>query len=151
MSTVSLTGSDTIVINSKVISDLADGDCVNMEFPNEMATLKTGKNGNVIYSLNETGQEATVVMRLIRGSSDDRFMNNLMAIQKQNFAGFVLLTGEFIKKIGDGEGNVRNDTYILSGGIFTKEIAAKNNTEGDVEQSISLYELKFSKAPRVIS
>lgn len=151
MSSVSLTGSDTIILNNRVISDLADGDCVNLDFPNEIAALKTGKNGNVIYTLNETGQEAVVTMRTIRGSADDRFLNGLMAIQKQNFAGFILLSGEFIKKIGDGEGNVRNDTYILTGGIFTKQINAKTNVESDVEQSVSIYEFKFARAPRVIS
>lgn len=151
MSGVSLTGSDTAIINNRVISDLADGDCVNLDFPNELAQLKTGKNGNVIYANNETGQEANVTLRILRGSSDDRFLNNLMAIQKQNFAGFVLLSGEFVKKIGDGEGAVRNDTYILSGGIFLKQINAKNNVEGDTGQSVSIYELKFAKAPRVIA
>ena len=38
MSTVSLTGSDTIIVNDRVISDLADGDCVALDFPNDIAS-----------------------------------------------------------------------------------------------------------------
>ena len=148
---VSLTGSDTTLINNRVLTDLADGDCVNLDFANEIATLKTGKNGNVIYSLNETGRECSVTIRLLRGSKDDKFLNNLIQIQKGNFAGFILLSGEFIKKVGDGEGNITSDTYIMSGGIFLKHVGAKNNAEGDTEQSVSIYELKFANAPRALS
>lgn len=148
---VSLTGSDTTIINNRVISDLADGDCVNLDFPNEIATLKTGKNGNVIYALNETGRECTMSLRVLRGSDDDKFLNNLLQIQQGNFAGFILLSGEFIKKIGDGEGNITNDTYIMAGGIFLKRVGAKNNTEGDTEQSVSIYEMKFANSPRALT
>lgn len=150
MSTVSLTGEDTIIINNRVMADLGDGDAGAMTFPNEIATLKTGKNGNVIYSLNQTGKEAELVLRVIRGSADDKFLNNLMSQQRINFSSFILMSGEFIKKVGDGEGNVTSDTYIMNGGIFMKEVDTKSNQEGDTEQSISIYSLKFSNAPRAI-
>lgn len=148
---VSLTGSDTTIINNTVLSDLGDGDCVNLDFPNEIAALKTGKNGNVIYSFNATGKECVVTLRVLRGSKDDKFLNNLLQIQDGNFASTILMTGEFIKKIGDGEGNITNDTYIMAGGIFSKRVVAKNNVEGDTEQSISIYELKFANAPRALT
>jgi hypothetical protein len=151
MAKVSLSGSDSILINNRVLSDLADADCVNLEFGNEIAALKTGKNGNAIYSLNQSGNECEVTLRLIRGSSDDKFLNKLMSQQKTNFAGFVLMTGEFIKKIGDGAGKISNDTYIMSGGIFTKLLPAKNNTDGDSEQSVVIYTMKFANSPRVLS
>lgn len=150
MSTVSLTGDDTIIINNRVLSDLGDADAGALTFPNEIATLKTGKNGNVIYSLNQTGQECELVLRVIRGSSDDKYLNNLMAQQLANFPSFILMSGEFIKKIGDGEGNVSNDIYIMNGGIFMKKVETKSNQEGDQEQSIAIYNIKFSKAPRVV-
>lgn len=151
MSTISLTGNDVQIINNRVLTDLADGDCAVLTFPNDIATLKTGKNNNTIYAINQTGRQVELSLRLIRGSADDKFLNNLMAQQNGNFAGFVLLTGEFIKKIGDGEGNIQSDTYILSGGIFKKQIDAKNNVEADTEQSVSIYTLMFANSPRVIS
>lgn len=151
MSTVALSGSDTISINTRVMADLADGNCVELTFPNDIANVKTGKNGNSIYGLNESGKQCEVKMRFIRGSADDKFMNNLLVQQQANFAGTVLAIGEFIKKIGDGLGNITSDTYIMSGGVFTKQVEAKNNVEGETEQSVSIYTMKFSNAPRAIT
>lgn len=151
MSTIALSGADTIIINNRQLADLADAMVADLTFPNDIATVKTGKNGNSIYGLNETGKQAELKLRLIRGSSDDKFLNQLMAQQQANFSGFVLLTGEFIKKIGDGLGNITNDTYICSGGVFTKQIEAKSNVEGDSEQSVAIYTLKFTNGPRILT
>lgn len=148
---VALTGNDTIIINNRVISDFADSDVGTISFPNEIATLKTGKNGNSIYALNATGKQADVDVRVIRASADDKFFNSLLSAQDSNFAGFILLTGEFVKKVGDGQGNISKDTYIMNGGIFIKRVDAKSNAEGDTEQSVSIYKLRFSNAPRVIA
>lgn len=150
MATVSMTGNDTIIINERVLTDLADGDCVNLTFPDDIANLAKGKNGNTIYSLNESGKRAENVIRVIRGSDDDKYLNNLLTQMQANFAGFILMTGEFIKKVGDGKGTITNDTYILSGGIFTKQVEAKNNVAGETEQSVSIYTLQFANAPRAI-
>lgn len=151
MATVALTGSDTIQINNQVLTGLADGNCVEMTFPNDIANVKTGKNGNSIYGLNESGKQCEVKLRIIRGSTDDKFLNNLLAQQQGNFAGTVLMIGQFIKKLGDGAGNITSDTYIMSGGIFSKIPEAKTNVEGETEQSVAMYTLKFSNAPRVIT
>lgn len=151
MSTVALSGNDSIVINGRVFSDLADGDVAVLDFPNEIAQVKTGKNGNAIYGLNQSGKQAELKLRLIRGASDDQFMNSLLSSQQANFAGFPLMIGEFIKKIGDGAGNITSDTYITSGGVFSKQVQAKSNVEGDSTQSVAEYTLRFSNAPRVIT
>tara|TARA_Y100001963_G_scaffold17759_1_gene21929 strand:- start:24526 stop:24981 length:456 start_codon:yes stop_codon:yes gene_type:complete len=148
METVALSGNDTQIINQRVLNDLADGDAVMIEFPNEIATLEKGKNGNTIYALNETGNVCNMTIRVIRGSSDDKYLNNLLLQMKANFAGFVTMSGRFVKKVGDGQGNITNDTYIMSGGIFTNQVAAKSNQAGDTEQSVSIYTLRFSNAPR---
>lgn len=150
MSTVAISGSDTTIINNRVFSDFADKDVVKLTFPNDIMAVKTGKNGNSIYALNETGKQCEVELMLIRGSSDDKFMNNLLSQQQGNPAGFPLLIGQFIKKIGDGTGAIARDTYILSGGVFVRQVDAKDNVEGDTDQSVALYKLKFTNAPRVI-
>lgn len=151
MATIALSGNDSVVINNRIFADFADGNVVELDFPNDIASVKTGKNGNSIYGLNETGKQCDVKVRVIRGSDDDKFLNNLLAQQQANFAGFPLMIGQFIKKIGDGAGNVQSDTYIMSGGVFTKQVPAKSNVEGDSEQSVSMYTLKFSNAPRVMT
>ena len=99
MSAVALSGNDTIIINNQPLADLADGNCIEATFASDIANVKTGKNGNSIYGLNETGKQAEAKVRVLRGSADDKFLNNLLAQQQANFAGTVLLIGQFIKKI----------------------------------------------------
>lgn len=151
MNSVALSGADTININNRVLADLATGTCVELTFETDIANAKTGKNGNSIYALNETGKQALCKIHVLRGSSDDIYLNGLIAQQQLNFAGTVLNIGEFIKKIGDGQGNITNDTYILSGGIMSKFVDAKMNVEGEIEQSISMYTIRFTNAPRVLT
>lgn len=151
MGSVALSGNDTININNRVLTDLADGNCVELTFPNDIANVKTGKNGNSIYGLNTSGKQCELKLRILRGSNDDKFLNNLLAQQQNNFAGTVLLIGQFIKKIGDGAGNITSDTYITSGGVFTKQVEGKTNVEGETDQSIAMYTIKFSNAPRVLT
>lgn len=150
MSTVALTGADTAILNNRILADFADGDWADMTFPNDIAALKTGKNGNTIYALNETGKQCELKIRLIIGSPDDIYFNGLLAGQLSNFAGTVLNIGNFVKRVGDGAGNIKNVTYIMSGGILTKIPGAKSNAEGELAQSVVEWIVKFSNAPRVI-
>lgn len=151
MPAVALSGNDTISINNYVFQDQADGNIVELTFPNDIAQVKTGKNGNSIYGLNTTGRQCEVKARVLRGSADDQFLNNLLVNQNNNFASTVLMVGQFVKKIGDGQGNITSDTYILSGGVFTKQVEGKSNVEGDTEQSVAIYMMKFTNAPRAIT
>jgi hypothetical protein len=151
MSVVAMSGNDTVVINNYTFADFASGDVAVLSFPNEIATLKVGKNGNSVYGLNESGKAADFKLRVVRASADDMFLQSLLTQQQQNFAGFVLMQGTFIKKIGDGASNITSDTYIVSGGVFVKQVEAKMNVEGDEQQSVSEYMMKFSNAPRVLT
>ena len=147
---VSLTGADTCKIGNRILSDVADGDWANLTFPNDLTEVKTGKNGNSIYAFNETGRQVQLELRLLRGSPDDKWMMNLLNNMKKDFSAFVLLNGEFIKRVGDGQGNITNDTYLVTGGVFGKMVEAKTSAEGDTEQSVSLYTLKFSNGERTL-
>ncbi|MDR3244660.1 MAG: hypothetical protein LBT79_07930 [Elusimicrobiota bacterium] len=150
MAAISLTGADTIKINSRIFADLADGDHTTVDMPNNIANVKIGKDGNALYALNGTGLQTDMIIRLVRGSADDIYLNNLLAKQKQDFAGFILMTSEFIKRVGDGAGKITADTYVLSGGIFTKLVPTKSNAEGDTEQSVSIYAITFTNSDRRI-
>lgn len=148
--TSALTGNDTIKINGRIIRDLADGDCAVLEHQNDIAAVKTGKNGNSLYAFNETGKQCEVTLRVLRGSEDDKFLNQLLAIMKNNFPAFVLLNGEFAKNIGDGAGNIAQDIFIMTGGVFKKNVNVVENVEGNTEQAVAVYNLVFSNAPRTI-
>jgi len=151
MAVTAMSGNDTIILNNNVFTGLADGDFAKLSFPNKIANVKIGKNGNAIYGLNQTGKMAEFDLRLIRGSADDQFMNALLLQQQNNFQAFPLMFGTFVKLIGDGSGNVKNDTYIVSGGVFVEQVMAKSNAEGDTEQSVSIYKINFSNAPRALT
>jgi hypothetical protein len=151
MASVALSGNDTVSLNNYTFTNLATGDVVMLTFPNEIAQVKTGKNGNSVYGLNETGKQCELKLRVLRGSADDKFLQSLLNAQQGNFASTVLMQGTFIKKIGDGQGNITSDTYIVSGGVFTKQVEGKMNVEGDEQQSIAEYQMRFSNSPRTLT
>ncbi len=148
MAFVALSGADSVIIQGTLLTCLGDENVAELDFPNEIAQVKTGKNGNSIYGFNTAGQQADLKVRVLRASSDDKFLNGLLAAQQFNFAGSNLIVATLTKKIGDGKGNITNDEYILTGGIFTKQVAAKSNVQGDTEQSQAIYMIRFSSSPR---
>ncbi len=153
MPTVALSGNDTHVINGRVLQDFGDGNVAYLTFPNNVAAIKTGKNGNSLYALNTTGFQANLKYRILRGSADDQFFNNLYNLSYapgQNFAATVLMQGAFVKNMGDGTGFIIQDTYTVIGGIFVKAPEALTNPEGSNEQNLTMWEIMFSNTSRVI-
>ena len=150
MASTSLTGADTIIIDGRVLHDLADGDCVALTFPNDIMAAKASKNGNTLYALSETGRLVECSIRVLIGSDDDKFLNSRMAEMRQDPANFVLLTGSFTKRSGDGTGAVASAVYQCSGGVFKKQVEAKTSAEGDTEQSVAVYNLLFGNGDRSI-
>ncbi len=146
-----MTGSDTMSVNGRVLTGQADDNWGDLKFPNPVANMKTGKNGNTLYGFNATGKNCEQTLRLIRGCDDDQFLNGLLQQQVYNFAGFVLLYGQFIKKLGDGAGNIMSDIYNLGGGVIEKQTEAVSNTSGDTNQSVVIYMIKWGKAVRSLT
>jgi hypothetical protein len=151
MGTYTVTSNDTLTLNSHVFVDQAFGDISKITFPNELVNLKTGKNGNTVFAQNASGFNANLELRLLRGSTDDQFLDALILAPGSSFPSTTLLSGTFVKMLGDGQGNVVSDTYTLSGGVISKEIEGKENVEGDTEQAVATYMVKFASAARVIS
>ena len=148
MTTFTITGDDTLVLGDRVITDLADADNFAITFANNRVEVKTGKNKNTIFARNATGDNADASIRLVRGSSDDRFLQGKIAESDRDFAATPLLNGSFVKRMGDGEGSVILDTYIMSGGMIVKRVDGKDNSDGDIEQGVSVYTMKFANAVR---
>ncbi len=148
MNQVSLTGNDTTQIAGRVLTDQGDGDVTKLGFPNDLVQVKTGKNGNSLYNLVASGQQAEVEARVLRGSPDDAFLNALLNQQRADLPSFELMDGYFVKRIGDGQGNVTYDTYILAGGVFTKIPEAAENVEGATDPALAIYKMKFANAKR---
>lgn len=148
MASASLTGNDTIQIAGRTLVNMADGEVAKLTFPNELVAVKTGKNGNSIFNLNASGQQAELVLRVLRGSADDSFLNGLLKTMRNDLPGFTLMTGYFVKRVGDGKGNVASDTYLLGGGVFTKQVEVAENVEGGTDPAVCVYNLKFSNSDR---
>lgn len=150
---VSLTGSDTIQIDDRVLADLADGDAVHITYPNDVAVVKSSKNGNLIFAFNQTGVQVEVSLRVLLGSADDKYLNSRFQEMKNQFSDFILLTGNFSKRVGNGKGGatgIATAVYQMSGGIFKKGIEAKTSAEGDTEQSVAVYTITYGNNDRSI-
>lgn len=145
-----ITSGDTLTLNNRVFKDFANTDISTVSFDSDLVAIKTGKNQNTIFAKNETGHNAKVILRLMRGSSDDRFLQGLLAQIEKDFAAFILLSGQFTKRLGDGIGNVVSDAYTLSGGTFTRKVDGKENVEGDTEQGVAVYNMVFAIGKRNI-
>lgn len=148
MPVFALTGNDTIQIAGRVLRNFGDGDVAKVVFPNDIVAVKTGKYGNSVFNAMSSGQQSEVELRIIRGSSDDAFLNDLLSTQRADLPSFDLIDGYFVKRIGDGSGNVVNDSYILAGGVFTKIPEVAENTEGNTDPALAIYHLKFSNGKR---
>lgn len=146
MAIFTLTGEDTLTLFDRTFNDFADGEVSTFTFPNEIVGVKTGKNANTIYAKNETGNNCTAVIRLMRGSSDDQFLRNKVAIQQRDFVSSQLASGQLVKRLGDGSGVVIRDVYNLEGGIITHIPETKTNAEGDTEQGVTVYNITFARA-----
>jgi hypothetical protein len=151
MAQTCLTGSDTVIINNRLLTAFADNDVATLSFPNDIMGVKTGKNGNSLFTFNNTGRQCDFTLRLLRGSADDKFMNGLLAQLMLNAPGFTLIIGEFVKKLGDGASNVASDTYVMSGGVFMRQVDGKENSDGDTETAVAVYRIKFTNSPRSLT
>ena len=146
----SLTGDDTIIINDLPLNDFPDGDIATLELPNNLMEIQTGKNGNTVFALDEAGNNATLTLRVLLSSNDDKRLNGLIPLS-ESFASYVLLTGSVVKQIGDGQGNVSYNTYLLQGGMIQKKPAVKSNVNGDTQQAVVEYVIQFANAARAIA
>ncbi len=151
MSKISVTGSDVIQIGGRNIADTADGDVGVLDFPNNVVEGKTGKNGNTTFAYNSTGLSATLTLRLLRGSADDKYLNSELALFLSDPPSYAFLRGEFVKRIGDGEGETTNDVYSLNGGVIQKQPNTKDNVEGDTEAAITEWSIFFSNTARSLT
>lgn len=144
MPSVSLTGQDTATIDGNILQSLADGNPFDITFPQDLANVKIGKNGNAIFAKNEQGRRADVTLRVLLGSSDDKYLIAKIAQWKLDPSLFGLITGVFIKKVGDGQQNVQSKVYNCTGGVIQRQPEAKTAAEGDTDQSVAVYTILFA-------
>lgn len=138
-----LTGDDTLVINQRPIVDLADGDVITITVDNDISSTQVGKNKNMIIAKDEQGNLGTITLRLLKGSADDRFLQTYYQTYEADSALFIIGEGNFSKRLGDGQGNVLFDNYVLSGLHFNRKPTESTwNVNGATEQAVTVYQLR---------
>lgn len=150
MGAVSLTGDDVITINGRVFHDFADGTVAKLDFDGELVKVTPSKNGNVIYSLDVAGLLSKLELRLLLGSSDDRYVNGLLASQVRDLSSTILSVGSFVKRVGDGKGNITNVVYNTLGGVVSKFPGAQTDAGGSPEQSVAVWMFHFGANSRAL-
>lgn len=146
MAVETLTGNDSLILDDFVINDFANGDCVSIDFPNDTATIQKGKNGNTIYSFNNQGSIANVVIRVLLNGKTDKYLNNKYLQFKNSPTSFVLLKGTFTKRTGDGQGNETKKIFNLSGGVVLRPANTIDSSDGNIETAVAVYNLQFGNS-----
>ena len=158
---ITVQGSDTIKVGSRTLSDFADGDVANLEFPQDMINMKTCYDGNTIVAYNHSGKHSTLKVRVLRASADDIALNNYIIQSYAAFSATPPITGKIVKKLGTGTASsststpsyndiAATDTYDLYNGVITKLPGSKTNTEGALDQAVTEYEIKFGSSLRTL-
>lgn len=150
MGAVAITGKDTITINGHTFNDLADGDCGKVVYDEDLSKVKVGKDGNFVVALNQGGKMATLTLRIILGSPDDKYINGLMANYISSPSDYVLDLGSLFKRVGDGTGKTNTVVYQLVGGVPRKSPEIKLNTDGDTNQAVGEWTWFFGQVPRSV-
>lgn len=148
-SSYALTGQDVIILNDIPLKDFADGDIGTLEINNELFSMQTGKNGNTIFAYDEAGRNATLTVRVLMSSNDDKRLNGLVP-KTEGFASTVLMNGSVVKMVGDGAGNISYNTYLLKGGLIQKNPNVTSNVNGETSQAVVEYVIQFANAERSI-
>ena len=77
MTQFALTGNDNLILSDRVIKDFTDGSTIELTFSNDRVGISTGKNDTTVYADNRQGGNATLTLRILRGSADDIWLNRL--------------------------------------------------------------------------
>ena len=141
-----LTGEDSLVVDNQVLEDLANGDCVNIEFSNDIVSITKGKNGNTIYSFNSQGEIVNVSLRCILNGKTDKYLNNKYLQYKNSPTTFTLMNATFTKRTGDGKGNQTKKIFNLTGGVVSRPANVVDSTDGNVESAVAVYNLQFASS-----
>ncbi len=139
----------TSIINNRVLSDFADDAYEQITYDEDQVSVTIGKNGNGIYQVLPAGKKATISYRVIIGSSDDIFLNNLLNVQ--NTGVFTLISGSSSKLQNDGAGGSKAITYTLEDGVITKGVDSAMQSSDNKDVAVAVYNLTFRSVVRTIS
>jgi hypothetical protein len=156
MSNLSFTGNDSIVGSTSfapawVFKYFPFGVVFDVTFPNDVWKVHVGKNGNTVYAYDNSGGMAKGVIRVMKGSADDGFLESLVAISAIDPPSTQALTIYIVKRYGGGSISQAFEEVICQNGVISKLVPVKSDADGDPEQSVATYEMIFSGVTRLIA
>jgi len=141
---------DTLTLFGRTINDLMDGEVFNVTYPEARGTLKVGKNENSIFSKSAQGVKTSLIIRILKSSPDDLFLNG--KVNEQEDPNSLFIEGTTDKLFSDGQGNIRHEVFELEAGVFIKSPGTLSDADGaNTDQAVAIYEMEFSKATRKIT
>jgi len=145
-----ITSNDTLIINGQLFTTLSDKSTVHLDFPNDVVNVTVGKNGNAIFASNAKGSIGDMELRPLMANADHSFLNNQLSQYLANPPSYVVMNGAFTKVLGDGQGNVRRFSYNLNGGVVLKNIMSEENVEGETDQAIAIFKIRWAQCIPII-
>lgn len=155
-----VTGNDIVQIGLSAsglttITSFADGDYARITFPNDIMNFTIGKNRNMLAAYNAMGTLAELELRLLRGSKEDKFLQDQFPNFSSDQLSFNFLFAKIIKNLGvSNEGasaSTIEETYTLSNGIISKAPEIVSNVSGSTDQGVVVWQIRFAEFTRTVS
>lgn len=155
-----VTGNDIVQIGLSAsglttITSFADGDYARITFPNDIVNFTIGKNRNMLAAYNAMGTLAELELRLLRGSKEDKFLQDQFPNFSSDQLSFNFLFAKIIKNLGvSNEGasaSTIEETYTLSNGIISKAPEIVSNVSGSTDQGVVVWQIRFAEFTRTVS
>ena len=155
-----VTGNDIVQIGLSAsglttITSFADGDYARVTFPNDIMNFTIGKNRNMIAAYNAMGTLAEMELRLLRGSKEDKFLQDRFPNFATDKLNFNFIFAKIIKDLGvsnEGSEVARiEETYTLSNGIISKAPEIVSNVSGSTDQGVVVWQIRFAEFTRTVS
>ena len=158
-----VTGNDIVQIGLsasglRTITSFADGDYARVTFPNDIMNFTIGKNRNMLAAFNAMGTLAELELRLLRGSKEDKFLQDSFPSFASDSLSFNFLFAKVIKNLGTNVGGAANATastieeiYTLNNGIISKAPEIVSNVSGSTDQGVVVWQVRFAEFTRTVS
>lgn len=156
-----VTGNDIVQLGSSAtglttITSFADGDYARVTFPNDIMNFTIGKNRNMLAAYNAMGTLAELELRLLRGSQEDKFLQDQFPTFASDELKFSFIYAKIIKKLGTNIGGTSgvvgiDEIYTLNSGIISKAPEIVSNVSGSTDQGVVVWQIRFAEFTRTVS
>lgn len=155
-----VTGNDIVQIGLSAsglttITSFADGDYARVTFPNDIMNFTIGKNRNMLAAYNAMGTLAELELRLLRGSKEDKFLQDQFPTFASDELSFSFIFAKVIKNLGvSNEGATAStieEVYTLNNGIISKAPEIVSNVSGSTDQGVVVWQVRFAEFTRTVS